>query len=92
MLSVKKDYEKVLEAIYILSGPRNILLLLFFFFFFFFLVFLPLLGLVPQQYGGSQAWGLIGAVANGLYHSSHSNVGSELSLRPTPQLMAMPDP
>jgi len=42
-------------------------------------------------YRGSQARGLIGAVAAGLHHS-HSNVGSELSLRPTPQLTAMPDP
>ena len=42
-------------------------------------------------YGGSQARGLIGAVAAGLHHS-HSNSGSEPLLRPTPQLMAMPDP
>ena len=45
----------------------------------------------PVAYGGSQARGLIGAVATGLYHS-HSNVGSEPRLRPTPQLMAMSDP
>ena len=45
----------------------------------------------PVAYGGSQARGLIGAVAAGLCHS-HSNVGSEQCLRPTPQLMAMPDP
>ena len=31
-----------------------------------------------MAYGGSQARGLIGAVAAGLHHS-HSNVGSELS-------------
>ena len=42
-------------------------------------------------YGGFQARGQIGAVAASLNHS-HSNVGSELHLRPTPQLMAMPDP
>ena len=42
-------------------------------------------------YGVSQARGQIGAVAAGLQHS-HSNGGSELCLRPTPQLMAMPDP
>lgn len=35
--------------------------------------------------------GLIGAKAVGLYHS-HSNVGSETSLQPTPQLIAVPDP
>jgi len=45
----------------------------------------------PAAYGGSQARGLIGAVAAGLHHS-HSNVGSELRLRPTPQLMATLDP
>ena len=42
-------------------------------------------------YGGSQARGLIGAVAAGLHHS-HSNMGAEPHLPPTPQLKAMPDP
>ena len=42
-------------------------------------------------YGSSQARGLIGAVAASL-HQSHSNSGSKLHLRPTPQLMAMLDP
>ena len=42
-------------------------------------------------YGGSQARGLIGAVSAGL-RQSHSNVGSEPRLQPTPQLTAMPDP
>ena len=36
--------------------------------------------------GGSQATGLIGAVAAGLCHN-HRNVGSKPRLRPTPQLM-----
>ena len=45
----------------------------------------------PMAYGGSQGRGLIGAVAAGL-HQSHSSEGSELPLRPTPQLMATPDP
>ena len=45
----------------------------------------------PVAYGGSQARGLIPAVATGL-RQSHSNVGSEPPLGPTPQLMAMPDP
>ena len=40
---------------------------------------------------GSQARGLIGAVAAGL-HQSHSNAGSEPRLQPKPQLTAMPDP
>ena len=42
-------------------------------------------------YGGSQARGLIGAVAASLHHSL-SYKGSEPRLRPTPQLTAMPDP
>ena len=45
----------------------------------------------PVAYGGCQARGRIGATAADLHHS-HSNAGSELLLRPIPQLMAMPDP
>ena len=45
----------------------------------------------PAAYGGSQARGLIGAVATGL-RQSHSNSGSEPCLQPTPQLTAMPGP
>ena len=45
----------------------------------------------PEAHGGSQARGLVGAVAASLRHG-HSNVGSELCLRPTPQLTAMLDP
>ena len=44
----------------------------------------------PMAYGGSQARGLIRAVATGLHHS-HSNGGSEPHPRPTPQLTATPD-
>ena len=44
----------------------------------------------PAAYGGSQAGGQIRAVAAGL-HQSPSNARSELCLRPTPQLSAMPD-
>ena len=44
----------------------------------------------PAAYGGSQARGLIGAVATGL-HQSHSNSGSEPRLQPTQQLTATPD-
>ena len=44
-----------------------------------------------EAFGGSQAKGQIGATAAGLHHS-HSNVGSEARLRPTPQLTAMLDP
>ena len=42
-------------------------------------------------HGGSQARGLIGAVAAGP-RQSHSNMGSEPYVQPTPQLMAMADP
>ena len=45
----------------------------------------------PVAYGGSQARGLIGAIAASL-HYSYSNARSKLHLQPTPQLMAMPDP
>ena len=45
----------------------------------------------PVAYGGSQARGLIRAVAASLCHS-HSNAGSEPRLQPTPQLTATPDP
>jgi len=45
----------------------------------------------PVAYGSSQARGRFGAAAAGL-PSSHSNAGSELHLRPTPQLTATPDP
>ena len=44
----------------------------------------------PAAYGGSQARGLIGAVASSL-DQSHSNTGSELHLQPTPLLMATLD-
>ena len=44
-----------------------------------------------KQYGGSQAKGLIGAVATSLCQS-HSNAGSEPHLQPTPQLTATLDP
>ena len=45
----------------------------------------------PETYGGPQASGSIGATAAGLHHS-HSNIGTKLRLRPTPQLIATLDP
>jgi len=56
--------------------------------FFFFLLFFRA---ASMAYGSSQARSWIGATAASLQHS-HSNVGSEPSLQPTPQLTAMPDP
>ena len=58
--------------------------------FFFFFVFCPFRA-TPAAYGGSQARGLIQAIAASLCHS-HSNARSEPHLQPTPQLTAMPDP
>ena len=57
----------------------------------FIFVFFVFLKVAPAAYGCSQARGLIGAVAASLCHK-HSNMRSELRLRPTPQFMAMPDP
>ena len=48
-------------------------------------------GGIFRAYGGSQARGQIGAAAAHLCHS-HGNAGSQLPLRPTPHLTAMPDP
>ena len=56
--------------------------------FFFFFVFSRA---APKAYEGSQARGLIRAVAAGLHHSL-INTRSEPHLPPTPQLMAPQDP
>ena len=56
----------------------------------FFFVFLSFSRATPAAYGGSQARGLIGAVATGLLQS-HSHARSEPSLCPIPQLTATPD-
>ena len=53
---------------------------LFFFFLFFFVFFFRA---APTAYGGSQARGLVLAIAAGLHHS-HSNARSKPHLRPTP--------
>ena len=59
-------------------------------FLFFFFVFC-LFRAAPVSHGGSQARGLIRAVAASLRHS-HSNARSKPRLGPTPELMARPDP
>ena len=56
-----------------------------------FFVFWSFPGATPAACGGSQPGGPIGAVATSL-RQSHSKVGSELRLLPTPQLVATPDP
>ena len=67
----------------------DFILFLFLFIYLFLLFAFP--RAAPAAYSGSQARGLIGAVAAGL-RQSHSNAGSEAHLQPTPQLMATPDP
>ena len=59
--------------------------------FFFVVVVVLFFWTTPVAYGGSQARGQIRTTAADLYHR-HINAGSEPSLQPTPQLMAMPDP
>ena len=58
--------------------------------FIYFFIVLPFRA-TPAAHGGSQTRGQIGASAASLVHS-HSNVGSEPHLQPTPQLMTTPDP
>ena len=62
--------------------------ILYFFLFFYFFAFSRA---ASVAYAGSQARGLMGAVATGL-HQGHSNAGSKMRLQPTPQLTAMLDP
>ena len=77
--------------IHCLFGNKGTFSILFFFFFFFFFFGLFAISQAsPAAYGGFQARGPIGAAAASL-RQSHSNAGSEPSLRPTPQLSAMPD-
>ena len=82
-----------------LRPSRDFILFFYFFIFFAFLSFVVVVVVVvvvaiswaaPAAYGGSQARGLIGAVATGL-RQSHGNAGSEPHLQPTPQLTATPD-
>ena len=56
-----------------------------------FLVFFLLFRATPVACGGSQARGLIEALAASL-RQSHSNTGSQSLLQPTPQLTATQDP
>ena len=61
------------------------------FFVFWVLLFCFVFRAAPVTYGNSQAMDGTGAAAASLCHS-HSNVGSEPRLQPTPQLTAVPDP
>ena len=73
-----------------LSGVFLFFIYLFLFFISFF-VFSAFSRAALTAYEDSQARGLIGAVATRLHHS-HSHMGSEPRLQPTPQLPATPDP
>ena len=79
-------YSQTLFLLTELRQPSPLLILLHFFFF-----FCLFSRATPVAYRGSQARGLIGAIASGL-RQSHSKVGSKPRLRPTPQFTAMPDP
>ena len=57
----------------------------------YFIIIYLLFRAAPVAYGSSQARGQIRAIAAGLQHS-HSNLGSELCLQPTPRFTAMLDP
>ena len=46
----------------------------------------------PSAYGGSQARGLVRAVAAGLHYSHYTIATAILGVQPTPQLRAEPDP
>ena len=72
--------------IYSLSIHLTVGFLIFYLFIYLYLFFRA----APEAYGGSQARGLIRAVATSL-RQSHSNAGSEPRLQPTPQLTATPD-
>ena len=62
---------------------RHFEIIFFIFFLVFFFFFFAISWAAPAAYGGSQARGLIRAVAASLRHS-HGNAGSELPLQPTP--------
>ena len=59
---------------------------------FLFLFLFLLFRATPTGYGSSQAKGTVGAAAAGLHHSHSNGRPKLLHLRPTPQLMASPDP
>ena len=72
-------------------GSFCIDLFIFLFYLFVYLFIFCLFRAASMAYGGSQARGLIKAVAASL-HQSHSNARSEPCLQPIPQLMATQDP
>jgi len=76
---------------FIVSGLISRSLIHYYYYYYYFFGLSAFSRAASATYGGSQARGLIRAVAASL-RQSHSNAGSELRLQPTPQLTAMPDP
>ena len=83
-------WTKILSPEFLPFECKHWVVFYFFIFYFLFCLF-AFSRAAPTAYGGSQARGLLGAVAAGLHHS-HSNLGSEPCLQPTQQLPAMLDP
>ena len=80
-----------MQPLYVFWLEHLFHLFIYLFIYLFIFVFFAFSWAAPTAYGGSQARGLIGAVATDLCQS-HSNAGSEPRLQPTPQLTATPDP
>ena len=92
----KPDWLPIFSILLFKPGGRLVVFLVtiglkFFYSFFFFFCLYSFSRAAPMACGGSQARGLIKAVATGL-HQSHSNSESKPHLRPTSQLTATPDP
>ena len=90
-MSVRNSSPFTVYFSYTLSTSISFFVCLFCFFCLFVFVFLVFLWVAPGAYGDSQARGPIGAVATCLCQS-HSNVGSEPRLQPTPQLNRIVNP
>ena len=84
-------YMTLNSVTFLVKVIRNLTPFLFFIFIYFCLFLGPFFRAAPVAYGGSQARGLIGAVATNLCQN-HSNAGSEPLLWSTPQLRATRDP
>ena len=88
----KKKLWQLITLNKVCSVANRVVLMLTFFFFLSFCLF-AFSTAAPTAYGGSQARGLIRAVASGLClsHSNVGSVGSKLHLRPIAQLRATLD-
>ena len=84
-------FQTCVQVISISSEFLNFLSLLIYLLIFIYLTFFVFSRAAPVAYEGSQARGLIRAVATSLHHI-HSNAGSKMRLQSTPQVMATPDP